>query len=72
MLKTTVYLPEGLKRRLAAAAARRGLSEADLIRAGIEKVVNDERPRPHVALFRSDDPIAERVDEELAKGFGRD
>ena len=71
MIKTTVYLPEPLKRRLRALAARRGTSEARLIRDGLERMVNQERPRPRLPLFSSGDPtFAERVDEELARGFG--
>ncbi|HET9005650.1 MAG TPA: CopG family transcriptional regulator [Actinomycetes bacterium] len=71
MQKTTVYLPEALTRRLAQAAPRRGQPEAALIRAAIERLLDDEaRPRPTLPLFRSGDPtLAERVDEALA-GFG--
>jgi hypothetical protein len=71
MQKTTVYLPEALKRRLARAADRRGEPEAQLIRTAIERLLDDEaRPRPTLPLFRSADPtLAEHVDEALA-GFG--
>ncbi|HWO71464.1 MAG TPA: CopG family transcriptional regulator [Actinomycetota bacterium] len=71
MFKTTVYLPEELKRRLAELAERRGTSEAALIRRAIEDLVEAERPpRPHLPLFRGSDPtLAERVDEAL-EGFG--
>ena len=71
MQKTTVYLPDALKRRLALAAHRRGESEAALIRAAIERLLEEEaRPRPTLPLVRSGDPtLAERVDEALA-GFG--
>jgi hypothetical protein len=69
--KTTVYLPDSLKRRLAQAAHRRGQPEAALIRAAIERLLDEEaRPRPTVPLFRSGDPtLAERVDEALS-GLG--
>jgi Ribbon-helix-helix protein, copG family len=69
--KTTVYLPDALKRRLAQAARRRGQSEAELIRAAIERLLAGEAPRrPTLPLFRSGDPtLAEHVDEALA-GFG--
>jgi precorrin-2/cobalt-factor-2 C20-methyltransferase len=40
--KSSVYLPEALKTRLAAVAARRGRSEADLIRSAIERLVGME------------------------------
>jgi metal-responsive CopG/Arc/MetJ family transcriptional regulator len=70
MQKTTVYLPETLKRRLAQAAHRRGQPEAELIRQAIERLLAEEaRPRPR-ALFHGADPtLARRVDEALA-GFG--
>ena len=70
MQKTTVYLPETLKRRLEQAANRHGQSEAELIRQAIERLLAEEaRPRPR-ALFHSGDPtLARRVDEALA-GFG--
>ena len=54
MQKTTVYLPDALKRRLAQAAHRRGQPEAALIRAAIERLLEGEvRPRPTLPLFRS-------------------
>lgn len=72
--KTTVYLPDELKRDLERAAAESGRSEADLIRKGIESIVELElTPRPRIPLFSSGDPtLAERVDEILAEGFGED
>ena len=72
-MKTTVYLPEELKRRLEALARTRETSEAALIREAVEHLVSQSRPRPRLGMFRSGDPtLAERVDEELAKGFGLD
>ena len=72
--KTTVYLPDELKRNLEAAALTSGVSEADLIRQGIEHVVELKlTPLPRVPLFSSGDPtLAERVDEILAEGFDED
>ena len=74
MKKTTVYLPDELKRDLERAAAASGSSEAELIRQGIQNVVEIRlAPRPRGPLFRSGDPtLAERVDELLAEGFGED
>ena len=73
MKKTTVYLPDDLKAALERASAVRGRSEAELIREAVRKLTQDvEQPRPKLPLFSSGDPtLAERVDEELKKGFGR-
>jgi len=73
MRKTTVYLPEELKRDLERAAAVSGQSEAELIREGVERVVALRIPRkPRIPLFRTGRPdLAERVD-ELLEGFGED
>jgi hypothetical protein len=71
MEKTTVYLPDELKRALRSAARATGRSEADLIREGIGTVVGTHRiAQPRLPLFESGQPdLAERVDEHLA-GFG--
>ena len=70
MQKTTVYVPEELKRSLAQAAAARGCSEAELIREALRAVTAGSAPRPRLPLFESRKPrLAERVDEALA-GFG--
>jgi len=71
MKKTTVYLPDDLKRdveRIAAATAR---SEAQVVRHAIsEMVTRSKRPRPRGALFASGDPsLSETVDVALS-GFG--
>lgn len=66
MRKTSVYLPEDLKEALAREAARRGSSEADVIRAALRDAV--VRPVPTVGLFEVE-PFAERVD-DLLDGFG--
>ena len=71
MDKTTVYLPRPLKVALSAAAKRRGISEAELIREGIALAVAHDEPRmPRLPLFDSRQPdLAARFD-ELLKGFG--
>jgi Ribbon-helix-helix protein, copG family len=71
MQKTTVYVPEALKRSLARAAAARGCSEAELIREALRVVTaHNAPPRPRLPLFKSGKPrLAERVEEALA-GFG--
>ena len=73
MVKTTVYLPEALKRRVEQIARVQQRSEADVIRDALDEFTRRERPRPTLPLFKSlGEPIAERVDELLAEGFGRD
>jgi hypothetical protein len=71
MTKTTVYLPEPLKRSLGRLARRQRKSEAELIRLAIARVVGESVvPRPKLPLFRSREPdLAERVDAALS-GFG--
>lgn len=71
MEKTTVYLPDGLKRALRRAARSTGRSEAELIREGIGLVTGTHRiAEPRLPLFESGQPdLAERV-AELLDGFG--
>lgn len=71
MRRTTVYLPDDLKRELEAASRQSGRSEADLVREGVRLAVARESPeRPRIPLFESGRPdLAERVD-ELLEGFG--
>lgn len=72
MRRTTIYLPDDLKAALERTAARAGVSEAEVVRTAIaEATAEDASPRPRIPLFDSGDPaLAERVDEELAAGFG--
>lgn len=69
--KTTIYLPDDLKRALRRAARSSGRSEADLVREGIGLVTGTHRiAEPRLPLFESGQPdLAERVDEHL-EGFG--
>ncbi|HZQ02946.1 MAG TPA: CopG family transcriptional regulator [Gaiellaceae bacterium] len=73
MRKTTVYLPDELKRALELAAESTGRSEAELIREGVQEVVAKQSPpRPRIPLFRSGNPtLARRVD-GLLEGFGEE
>jgi Arc/MetJ-type ribon-helix-helix transcriptional regulator len=72
MKRTTVYLPDELKLALERTAAVQGTSEAEVVRAAIRAATaEDAYPEPRLPLFDSGDPmLAERVDEELAAGFG--
>ena len=71
MEKTTVYLPDDLKRALRRTARATGRSEAELIREGVGLVTGTHRiAEARLPLFDSGQPdLAERVDEHLA-GFG--
>lgn len=75
MVKTTVYLPEALKRALERAATTEGCSEAELIREAIRERVNRPHRRPPrlplIDAGLGDPTAARRVDELLADGFGR-
>jgi len=72
MVKTSVYLPDELKDRLAQASEISGESEATIIRSALEQWLASML-RPRSKLFGSlelDPPdLAERVDEFLV-GFG--
>jgi Arc/MetJ-type ribon-helix-helix transcriptional regulator len=74
MVKTTVYLPESLKERVTRVAREQNRSEAEVIRVALEAFTSNARPRPTLPLFQSvgEPDLAERVDEILAEGFGRD
>lgn len=64
--KTTVYLPDELKRAVEAEARRVGSSEAEVIRTAVAALVT--RPRPTAGILDGE-PFADRVD-ELLVGFG--
>ena len=72
MKRTTVYLPDDLKAALERTAAAEGRSEAEIVRSALTSATAlHTYPPPRLPLFDSGDPtLAERVDEELARGFG--
>jgi hypothetical protein len=72
MKRTTVYLPDELKAALERTAAARGTTEAEVVRSALESATAAHvYPPPRLPLFESGDPtLAERVDKELAAGFG--
>lgn len=73
--KTTLYLPDALKARLERAARERNVPEAELVREALDAYTRTHaRPRPRLPLLeRLGEPdLAERVDEALAHGFGRE
>jgi len=67
--KTTLYLPDELKKLIEAEAARRGTSEADVIRSILSEGFSEVRPRPRGALFASAGKTARESDTHL-RGFG--
>lgn len=71
MTKTTVYLPDDLKRLIELAARRDDISEAEVIRRSLAGALGGDRPTPHGGLFSSSEPFADRVD-DLLVGFGED
>jgi plasmid stability protein len=74
MRRTTIYLPDELKSALERTAAARGTSEAEIVRAALLAATMEQTyPKPRIPLFDSGDAtLAERVDAELAAGFGVD
>ena len=71
MRKTTIWLPDDVKRALEQVAAVRGRSEAALIREALRGLPEQAGPpRPRLPLFSSRKPrLAEQVDRALT-GFG--
>lgn len=53
MKRTTIYLPEDMKARLEAEAARRHITEAEFIRRAVDNALAATQPRG--GLFTSDD-----------------
>jgi hypothetical protein len=72
MKRTTIYLPDELKAALERTATAEGRSEAEVVRSALASATASHvYPSPRLPLFESDDPtLAQRVDEELARGFG--
>ncbi|HEY6137456.1 MAG TPA: CopG family transcriptional regulator [Thermoanaerobaculia bacterium] len=72
--KTTIYLPESLKRDVERVAESERRSEADVIRDAVEASIAARRPpEPRIPLVSwglGAPDIAERA-EELLDGFGR-
>jgi hypothetical protein len=74
--RTTVYLGDDQKRQLEEIAARAALSEAELIRAGVDHVIEEHRVRRRKpqALFALNDQLLDDPDRvgEALEGFGDD
>ena len=67
MNKTTVYLPEDLKRGVERLARQRSCSEAEVIRQAVQDAML--RPKPESGIIPGDSSWAERADDYMA-GFG--
>ncbi len=67
MKKTTVYLPESLKRAVTEMARQRGCSEAEVIRQALRDSLS--RPKPRYGFIPGDSAWANNVDRYL-DGFG--
>lgn len=72
MVKTTVYLPEGLKRRLEQLAGEKGRKEAELIREAVQRLVDAEaRPPLDLPLFSSlGDPTLAEIERYRSLSIG--
>ncbi|HKO57904.1 MAG TPA: CopG family transcriptional regulator [Thermoanaerobaculia bacterium] len=72
MKKTTLYLPDELKKRIEETASADGRSEADVIRDAIASSVQRRQGQPRIPLpgvTLGDPTIAERAG-DLLDGFG--
>jgi hypothetical protein len=71
-MKTTLYLPEELKRLVAKEAGRRGTSEAQVIREAIATAAAGfERPKPQGGFIEGEwEPVDWNSDDWL-DGFGQ-
>ena len=68
--RTTIYLPDDLKRRLEQAARQDRCTEASIVREALEEALRRRDVAPTVPLFSKgwgDPTLAERVDEVLAE-----
>jgi hypothetical protein len=72
MVKTTLYLPEGLQQQIHDIAKQTGRSQADLIREALAAFVGQyERPRP-ASIGIIDDPNLNGEDSEAWLRRARD
>jgi len=68
--RTTVYLPDDLKTAIEHEAARRGISEAEVIRLAVRQLTGERKRPRRGGIFDGGQAIAEHVDEYLV-GFGQ-
>lgn len=73
MVKTTVYLPPELKKRIEHTARIEGKSEAEVIRAALDAyTLHHSPPRPKLPLFSSGEVGVITDWDEAMRGFGED
>lgn len=74
--RTTIYLTDGQKQELELLSARVTRTESDLIREGVDQVLESHRPgsRKPRPLLAFNDPVLDDPDriEEALEGFGED
>lgn len=74
--RTTIYLTDAQKQDLEALSGRLTRTESDLIREGVDHVLELHRPgsRKPRPLFAFNDPVLDDPDrvEEALRGFGED
>jgi Ribbon-helix-helix protein, copG family len=70
VLKTTVYFPDELKRRIEYTARIERKSKAEIIRAAVDEYTHTKPPRTKLPLFSSGKPIKDWGD--AMRGFGKD
>lgn len=74
--RTTIYLTDAQKQELELLSERTTRTESDLIREGLDQVLDAHRParRKPGALFALSDPVLDDPDraEQALEGFGGD
>jgi predicted transcriptional regulator len=68
--RTTIYLPEDMKSRLEREAARRQITEAELIRRAVDNELHRRAPRGGIISGGPEDGITGANLHEHMEGFG--
>jgi hypothetical protein len=72
MRKTTIYLPDELKRDVERLAAQRGVTETELVREALRALTAASLPpKPRLPLFESDQPVLTEDIDRAPEGFGQ-
>ena len=70
MKRTTIYLPDELKARLEAAAKRRGVTEAEIVRRAVDKELTRGLQGAGIITDPLPDGVSGRNLHEHMEGFG--